>query len=62
MTGSIRIRKYRVEIGMAGSNLGAANIRFNTLGAGYIYYVNENVKLVLYYARVMNEKNPTGRL
>ncbi len=44
------------EIGMAGSNLGAANIRFNTLGAGYIYYVNENVKLVLYYARVMNEK------
>jgi len=43
------------EIGAPGSNLSAANIRYNTLGIGYVYYMTENVKLVVYYARVMNE-------
>ncbi|HRF27414.1 MAG TPA: porin [Ferruginibacter sp.] len=45
-----------MEIGRPGSNLGAANIRYQTLGLGYIYYMNENAKLVLYYAMVHNEK------
>ena len=43
-------------IGAAGSNFTAANIKYNTLGFGYLYYVTENIKLVLYYARVRNEK------
>ena len=43
------------EIGAPGSNLSVANIRYNTLGIGYVYYMTENVKLVVYYARVMNE-------
>ena len=44
------------DIGAAGSNLTMANIKYNTLGFGYINYVTENIKLILYYARVMNEK------
>lgn len=44
------------EIGAAGSNFTAANIRYSTLGFGYINYMTENIKLVLYYARVWNEK------
>lgn len=43
------------EIGAPGSNLSMANIRYNTLGIGYVYYMTENVKLVVYYDRVMNE-------
>jgi hypothetical protein len=44
------------EIGQAGSNLNAADIKFNTLGFGYIYYITDNVKLVLWYDKVTNEK------
>ncbi len=44
------------EIGAASSNLAAANIKYSTLGLGYINYLSDNVKLVLYYARVWNEK------
>jgi len=43
------------EIGAPGSNLTVANIRYNTVGLGYIWYITEDVKLVVYYARVMNE-------
>ena len=44
------------DIGVAGSNLTMANIKYNTLGFGYVNYVTENIKLILYYARVINEK------
>lgn len=44
------------EIGAPGSNFSTANIKYTTLGFGYINYLTENVKLVLYYARVWNEK------
>lgn len=44
------------EIGAAGSNFSAADIKFNTLGLGYIYYITPNVKSVIYYAMVKNEK------
>ena len=44
------------EIGKAGTNLTAADIKFNTLGMGVTRYINENLKLVLYYDRVWNEK------
>lgn len=44
------------EIGAPGSNFTATNIKYTTLGVGYINYLTDNVKLVLYYARVVNEK------
>ena len=44
------------EIGAAGTNFTAANIKYRTIGFGYINYLTENVKVVLYYARVANEK------
>jgi hypothetical protein len=42
-------------IGSAGTNLGEADIRFSTLGAGYLYHFNENLKVVFYYEWVRNE-------
>lgn len=44
------------EIGAPGSNFTVANVKYATLGFGYINYLTENVKLVLYYARVKNER------
>lgn len=43
------------QIGAPGANLSSANIRYNTLGIGYVNYLTENIKLVLYYAHVRNE-------
>jgi hypothetical protein len=44
------------EIGQAGNNINAANIKFTTLGFGYIYYITDNAKLVLWYDKITNEK------
>jgi hypothetical protein len=44
------------EIGAAGSNFTAANIKYNTIGFGYLKHLTENVKLFLYYSKVTNEK------
>ena len=44
------------EIGKAGANINEANIKFSTLGFGYINYINENLKLVLWYEKIVNEK------
>jgi hypothetical protein len=44
------------DIGAAGSTLTSANIKYSTLGFGYLHYINDNVKLILYYAGVFNEK------
>lgn len=44
------------DIGKAGVNINAANIKYSTLGIGYIYYATENLKLVLWYEKVTNEK------
>lgn len=44
------------EIGKSGNNENAANIKFTTLGFGYIYNISENAKLVLWYDRITNEK------
>jgi phosphate-selective porin len=44
------------EIGAAGSVLSSANIRYSTLGVGYVNYLTENIKFVLYYSQVWNEK------
>jgi hypothetical protein len=45
-----------MQIGAPGSNLSAANIKYSTLNLGYVNYITENVKLLLYYAIVKNEK------
>jgi hypothetical protein len=44
------------DIGKTGSNMNAANIKFSTVGFGYINYITDNVKLVLWYDKVTNEK------
>ncbi|MEP7253966.1 MAG: porin [Ginsengibacter sp.] len=44
------------DIGQPGSNLNATDIKYSTLGIGYIHYINENLKLVLWYDKVFNEK------
>lgn len=38
------------------NNFGPADVRYNTFGTGYIYYMNENIKFVLYYDHPLNEK------
>ncbi len=43
------------EIGRAGTGFGAADIRYNTFGVGYINHINDNTKLVIYHAFVRNE-------
>lgn len=44
------------DIGKPGTNISDANIKFSTLGFGYIHHMNENVKLLLWYDKVINEK------
>ncbi len=36
---------------------GKADLRYNTLGVGYIYMANESLKFVFYYEFVRNEKS-----
>ena len=44
------------EIAESDANMTAANIKFKTWSFGYIYYINDNLKLMLWYDRVINEK------
>ena len=44
------------DIGKAGTTINATDIKYSTLGFGYIYYMNENLKLVLWYDKIINEK------
>jgi len=37
------------------NNFGAADLRYDTFGTGYIFYLNENLKFVLYYDHPVNE-------
>lgn len=43
------------EIGKSGANLTSADIAYNTLGLGWVHYLDSNVKAVLYYDIVSNE-------
>jgi hypothetical protein len=43
------------EIGAVNATVGSSNIKYQTLGLGYINYLSENIKLVLYHAWVKNE-------
>jgi hypothetical protein len=43
------------EVGMNGINLNETDIRYNTLGFGYTYTLNQNLKWILWYEIVTNE-------
>ncbi len=43
------------QIGAPDAGLTQADIRYNTLGFGYLYYLNEHLKLSVYYDWVKNE-------
>jgi hypothetical protein len=43
------------NIGKAGANLNSTDIKYSTLGVGYNYYINENLRLLLWYEMVKNE-------
>ncbi|MBW8686570.1 porin [Chitinophaga sp. B61] len=43
------------EIGAPGAGMTPADIRYNTLGLGYVHYFNPNTKVILYYDIVNNE-------
>ena len=43
------------DIGKPGTNLTTADIKFSTLGVGFARYVNDNIKIILYYEFVKNE-------
>lgn len=49
------IRISGSEIGQPGTRFTSADIRFGTLGLGYLYRFNENLKSTLYYEIVNNE-------
>jgi hypothetical protein len=49
------IKVNKSEIGKTGTNLTAADIKFSTLGFGYVYHFNPQIKLIFYYDRVENE-------
>jgi hypothetical protein len=44
------------DVGSAGKNLGVADLKYSTLGVGWIYHWDANVKFVFYYDMVSNEK------
>jgi hypothetical protein len=43
------------QIGKAGANFTSADIKYSTLGFGYLFYANSNLKFTLWYDHVMNE-------
>lgn len=50
------IRVHDLAIGKPGSNLTAADVKFHTLGIGYLHHLNPQTKLIFYYDFVTNEK------
>jgi hypothetical protein len=49
------IKASEAEIGKLGTNLTAADIKFSTLGIGYVYHFNPQTKIIFYYDFVKNE-------
>ena len=49
------IKAAKTEIGKAGTNMTAADIKFSTIGIGYIYQFNPQTKITFYYDIVNNE-------
>ena len=50
------IKVKELTIGKAGTNQTVADIRFATLGVGYVHHINSQTKLVFYYDFVKNDK------
>ena len=49
------IKASKKEIGKTGTNLTAADIKYTTLGIGYVYNFNPQTKIIFYYDIVKNE-------
>ncbi len=49
------IKAKEREIGKPGTNLTTADVKFVTLGVGYVHHMNSQTKLILYYDFVKNE-------
>jgi hypothetical protein len=49
------IKVEKQEIGKTGTNLTAADIKFSTIGMGYVFHFNPQIKLIFYYDIVENE-------
>ena len=49
------IKVEKMEIGKSGTNLTAADVKFSTLGVGFVRHLNSQTKLILYYDIVKNE-------
>lgn len=43
------------QIGEPGTNLSPADIKYSTLGFGYVHYINQSLKLFLWYDHITNE-------
>lgn len=46
---------HGTQLGATGTNFSAADVRYSTLGVGYIFYVSTDLKLTLWYDYVKNE-------
>ena len=44
------------ELGKTGTNFSAADVKFNTTGVGLTHYFTSNLKALVYYDVVRNEK------
>ncbi len=44
------------EIGKPGTSVNATNIRYSTLGIGYTHYFDDNLKFLVYWEKIWNEK------
>ena len=49
------IKVQKTEIGKTGTNLTTADVKFSTLGIGYVYHINSQTKIILYHDFVKNE-------
>jgi hypothetical protein len=49
------IKAGKTEIGKTGTNLTAADIKYSTVGFGYVLHFNSQTKIIFYYDRVKNE-------
>ena len=49
------IKVKDLEIGKPGTNLTTADVKFSTLGMGYVFHMNPQTKVILYYDFVKNE-------
>ena len=43
------------EIGLPGTNTHAGDIKYNTFGAGYIYFADAHLKFLIWYDVIRNE-------